>query len=107
MPGPLSVTSMIDEGRGFDAALYRLLVWFPPMFPVGAFSYSHGLEAAAERGKVYDCDSLQHWIAAVLAYGTGRIDADILRDAHRAAPLPSISPRWLTRPSTRGSSAHE
>ena len=76
---------MIDEGRGFDAALYRLLVWFPPMFPVGAFSYSHGLEAAAERGKVYDCDSLQHWIAAVLAYGTGRIDADILRDAHRAA----------------------
>jgi len=76
---------MIDEGRGFDAALYRLLAWFSPMFPVGAFSYSHGLEAAAERGRVYDRDTLQGWIAAVLAHGAGRIDADILRDAHRAA----------------------
>jgi urease accessory protein len=76
---------MINEGRGFDAALYRLLAWFSPMFPIGAFSYSHGLEAAAARDKVHDCDSLQCSIAAVLAYGTGRIDADILRDAHRAA----------------------
>src|SRR5215469_15749529 len=76
---------MIDEGWGFDAALYRLLAWFSPMFPVGAFSYSHGLEAAAERGKVHDRGSLQRWIAAVLAHGAGRIDVDILRDAHRAA----------------------
>jgi urease accessory protein len=76
---------MIDEGRGFDAALYRLLAWFSPMFPIGAFSYSHGLEATAERGKVHDRGSLQRWIAAVLAHGAGRIDADILRDAHRAA----------------------
>ena len=85
MPGPLSVTSMIDEGRGFDAALYRLLAWFSPMFPIGAFSYSHGLEAAAERGKAHDRGSLQRWITAVLAHGAGRIDAHILRDAHRAA----------------------
>ena len=49
MPGPPSATSMIDEGRGFDAALYRLLAWFSPMFPIGAFSYSHGLEAGADR----------------------------------------------------------
>jgi urease accessory protein len=76
---------MIDEGRGFDAALYRLLAWFSPMFPIGAFSYSHGLEAAAERGRVYDRGSLERWIAAVLVHGAGRIDTHILRDAHRAA----------------------
>jgi urease accessory protein len=76
---------MIEEGRGFDAALYRVLAWFSPMFPIGAFSYSHGLEATAERGKVHDRDTLQDWIAAVLSHGAGRIDADILRDAHRAA----------------------
>jgi urease accessory protein len=76
---------MIDEGRGFDAALYRLLAWFSPMFPIGAFSYSHGLEAAAEKGKVHDRGSLQRWITAVLAHGASRIDADTLRDAHRAA----------------------
>jgi urease accessory protein len=85
MPGLLTVMSMIEEGRGFDAALYRLLAWFSPMFPIGAFSYSHGLETAVASGWVQDGHSLQRWIAAVLTHGAGRIDADILRDAHRAA----------------------
>jgi urease accessory protein len=79
--------SMIEERGGFDAALYRLLSWFSPMFPIGAFSYSHGLESAVASGSVHDRDTLQGWIAAVLAHGFGRIDADILRDAHRAATV--------------------
>ena len=77
--------SMIEEGRGFDAAVYRLLSLFSPMFPIGAFSYSHGLETAVASGWVDDGHSLQGWIAAVLAHGVGRIDADILRDTYRAA----------------------
>jgi urease accessory protein len=68
-----------------EPGLYRLLAWLSPGFPVGAFGYSHGLEAAAEAGRVRDRAGLQGWIAAVVARGGGRIDADILRDAHRAA----------------------
>jgi urease accessory protein len=68
-----------------SAALYRLLAWLSPGFPIGAFSYSHGLETAVESGTVRDRASLQSWIAAVVTHGSGRIDADILRDAHRAA----------------------
>ena len=71
--------------RGFDGGLYRLLAWLSPGFPIGAFSYSHGLEAVAERGAVHDRETLQDWIAAVLARGAGRMDTDTLRDAHRAA----------------------
>ncbi len=67
------------------AGLYRLLAWLSPGFPIGAFSYSHGLEAAVESGAVRDRGSLQAWIAAVVTQGGGRIDADILRDAYRAA----------------------
>ena len=70
--------------RGFDGRLYRLLTWLSPGFPIGAFSYSHGLEAAAEQGGVHDRETLQRWIAAVLTHGSGRMDADTLRDAHRA-----------------------
>jgi len=73
------------QERGFYGGLYRLLAWFSPGFPIGAFSYSHGLEAAADHGAVHDRQTLQRWIAAVLAHGAGRVDADILRDAHRAA----------------------
>jgi urease accessory protein len=62
-----------------------MLAWLSPAFPVGAFSFSHGLEAAVEAGTVRNRASLQDWIAAIVASGAGRIDADILREAHRAA----------------------
>jgi urease accessory protein len=62
-----------------------LLAWSSPTFPTGAFSYSHGLEAAAASGAVQDRASLQQWVAAIVLRGSGRIDADILRDAYRAA----------------------
>jgi urease accessory protein len=82
MPGPRPATRMIPEpGRG----LYRLLAWLSPSFPIGAFSYSHGLEAAVAAGAVHDRATLAGWIAAILAHGSGRIDADILCAAHRAA----------------------
>ena len=67
------------------AGLYRLLAWLSPGFPTGAFSYSHGLEAAAAAGAVSDRATLETWIAAIVAHGSGRIDADLLRDAHHAA----------------------
>jgi urease accessory protein len=65
-------------------ALYRLLAWLSPNFPTGAYSYSHGLEAAAESGAVLDRESLEAWVAAIIEHGCGRIDADILCQAYRA-----------------------
>jgi urease accessory protein len=82
-------TTTPDTALG-DAGLYRLLAWLSPGFPIGAFSYSHGLEAAAESGAVHDRFSLQSWIGAVVAQGSGRIDADILCCAHRAAMADDI-----------------
>jgi len=62
----------------------RLLLWFSPSFPTGAFGYSHGLEWAVEAGDVCDRDSLEGWIAAVLEHGGGWSDAVLLSAAHRA-----------------------
>jgi urease accessory protein len=73
------------------ARLYRLLAWLSPGFPVGAFGYSHGLEATAESGAVHDRTSLERWIESVVVYGGGRIDADILRDAHIAAAAGDVA----------------
>src|SRR5215207_8192623 len=75
---------MTPEARG-TPGLYRLLAWLSPGFPIGAFSYSHGLEAAVADGTVHDRASLQTWVAAAVERGSGRIDADILCAAHRAA----------------------
>ena len=67
------------------AALHRLLAWLSPAYPIGAFSYSHGLEAAIEAGLVTDRGSLTAWIGGVLDHGTGRSDAALFAAAWRAA----------------------
>jgi len=76
---------MITDPAKQAAALYRLLAWLSPSYPVGAFSYSHGLEYAIEAGLVRDRASLTAWIDGVLRHGTGRIDAALLAATWRAA----------------------
>jgi urease accessory protein len=70
-----------DEG----AALYRLMTWLSPAFPVGAFSYSSGIEWAVEAGDIADAAALRGWLAAMLADGSGFCDGVFLAQAHRAA----------------------
>ena len=67
------------------AALYRLLTWLSPAFPVGAFAYSSGIEWAVEAGDVTDAASLRDWLAAMLADGSGFCDGVLLAQTHRAA----------------------
>ncbi len=67
------------------AALYRLMTWLSPSFPVGAFSYSSGIEWAVETGDIGDALSLRDWLAAMLSDGSGFCDGVFLAHAHRAA----------------------
>src|ERR1700692_833805 len=53
------------------AALYRLMAWLSPAYPVGAFSYSGGLEWAVEAGDITDAAGLAGWVAGVLRGGGG------------------------------------
>jgi urease accessory protein len=67
------------------AALYRLLTWLSPSFPVGAFSFSSGIEWAVEAGDIVDAASLRDWLGAMLADGSGFCDGVFLAHTHRAA----------------------
>jgi urease accessory protein len=79
----------IGDPRGMRedeaAALYRLMTWLSPSFPVGAFSYSSGIEWAVEAGDIGDAASLRDWLASLLADGAGFCDGVFLAHAHRAA----------------------
>lgn len=44
------------------SALLHLLQFASPALPIGAYSYSQGLEAALEAGLVKDADSARRWI---------------------------------------------
>ncbi|UDL93850.1 urease accessory protein UreF [Lichenihabitans sp. PAMC28606] len=63
----------------------RLAIWMSPMFPVGGFAYSHGLEWAAESGDLPNAEALLAWLGTVLSQGAPYNDAIILAEAYRAA----------------------
>lgn len=67
-----------------DKALYRLMAWLSPAFPVGAFSYSSGIEWAVETGDIADEATLQDWLCVMLTEGGGYGDAVLFAQAHRA-----------------------
>ena len=59
-------------------ALSRLLQLASPMLPVGAYSYSQGLEWAIECGDVTDKNSAEAWIGAVLTMYQGQFELPVL-----------------------------
>jgi len=65
-------------------ALQILAAWFSPGYPVGAYSYSHGLEWAVAAGQVGDAAGLAAWVADILEFGAGHTDAMLLAAAWRA-----------------------
>ncbi|MBB5041471.1 urease accessory protein UreF [Shinella fusca] len=66
------------------ADLVRLMTWLSPAFPVGAFSYSGGLEQVVADGDVRDAGTLKDWLESLLAYGTLWNDAVLFAEAHNA-----------------------
>ncbi|MGE0500602.1 MAG: urease accessory protein UreF [Rhizobiaceae bacterium] len=67
------------------AAELRLIAFLSPTFPVGGFSYSHGLERAAHDGLLPDADALCEWLSDLMTFGSGWNDAVLLAQAWRRA----------------------
>ena len=60
-------------------SLARLLQLASPTLPVGAYSYSQGLEAAIEAGHVRDAETARNWIRDVLEFSVARMEAPVLQ----------------------------
>jgi len=87
-PMLMTTNEPADRGRLTEreaAALYRLMTWLSPAFPVGGFSYSSGIEWAVEACDIQDTATLGDWLDAMLTEGSGFCDATFLVQAFRAA----------------------
>ena len=76
--------------------LGALLQLSSPALPVGAYSYSQGLEAAIEHGLVRDAATAQVWIGDALRLVLGRYEAPVwwrLRSAWDAGERTDFA-RW-------------
>lgn len=89
MPDIITMTMirLIRTGTAMNesAALLKLMSWLSPVFPIGGFAYSAGLEQAVHAGYVTDRGSLSNWVEAQLVHGAQRNDAVILVQAHHCA----------------------
>ena len=61
-----------------------LATWLSPAFPIGGFSYSHGLETVITDGTIADASSLEDWIGFLIERGSGWTDAVLLAEAWRS-----------------------
>lgn len=75
--------------------LLQLLQLTSPALPVGAFSYSEGLETLVQSGTIADAASLQHWLTQELNYGQIRLEAAVMLRIYEASQVDSANlSRW-------------
>lgn len=65
-------------------ALLRLLQLVSPTLPVGAYSYSEGLETLVQQGKITTPEAVTQWIEQELQWGFIRLDAVAIQQVYQA-----------------------
>ena len=67
-----------------DASLLRLMTLFSPVFPVGGFAYSHGLEQAVHENFITNAEDLFDWLDALANHGSLHNDVVLIAEAWRS-----------------------
>lgn len=83
--GTAIITITIMRTNMAEAALYDLMTWMSPSWPIGAFAHSGGLEWAVETGHVTDRATTLDWIVALIEHGAIHNDIVLFVHAWRAA----------------------
>ena len=65
-------------------ALLRLLQLVSPALPVGAYSYSEGLETLVQTGAIANCTTLEHWLTQELRQGAIRLETAVVARVYTA-----------------------
>ncbi|MGV0105381.1 urease accessory protein UreF [Nostoc sp. DSM 114160] len=79
-----------------DSHLLSILQLASPALPVGAYSYSEGLEMLVENGTIANHTHLKDWLKAELLYGAIRLEAAVMVRSQQAVKIGDIESlrRW-------------
>jgi len=101
-PMPCTTAVRMHPPTADAAGLARLRLWqlLSPTLPMGAYSYSGGLETAVQQGWVRNLDDTRDWLEGQLRHTLGRVDIPLLARLHRAWACDSYTDllhhsRWL------------
>ncbi|BAY10747.1 urease accessory protein UreF [Calothrix sp. NIES-2098] len=84
-----------------DSSFLSILQLTSPALPVGAYSYSEGLETLVEQGAIKNQQNLKNWLDSQLSYGAIRVEAAVMLRAYKSAKIGDLQTlgywnRWLS-----------
>ena len=94
---PSTDTSLASDPQ----SLLRLLQLASPVLPVGAYTYSEGLETLVQSGVIHDSPTLMHWLTQEIRYGAIRVEAAMVIRTHQAVEANDLAAlgywnQWLS-----------
>ncbi|OUL30426.1 urease accessory protein UreF [Nostoc sp. T09] len=84
-----------------DNSFLSILQLTSPALPVGAYSYSEGLETLVEQGANANQQNLKDWLYSQLRYGAIRVEAAVMLRAYKSAKIGDLETlaywnKWLS-----------
>ncbi len=84
-----------------NSSFLSILQLTSPALPVGAYSYSEGLETLVEQGALTNQQNLKDWLYSQLRYGAIRVEAAVMLRAYKSAKMGDLQPlahwnKWLS-----------
>ena len=77
--------------KDLKESLQILQTWFSPLFPVGSFSYSHGLEAMINDNLIKSKEDIIEYLKCILKYGSGKNDIILIKYAYQGEEINDLA----------------
>ena len=89
---PIAInTKKNNSKKDLKESLQILQTWFSPSFPVGSFSYSHGLEAMINDDLIKSKEDILDYLKSVLKHGTGKNDIILIKHSYLGEELNELA----------------
>ena len=84
-------TKKNNSRKDLKESLQILQTWFSPSFPIGSFSYSHGLEAMINDNLIKSKEDILEYLKCILKYGSGKNDIILIKYAYQGEEINDLA----------------
>ena len=88
---PIDINTKLKNKKDLKESLQILQTWFSPSFPVGSFSYSHGLEAMINDNLINSREDILDYLTCILKYGTCKNDIILMKYTYQGEELNELA----------------
>ena len=88
---PIAINTKLKNKKDLKESLQILQTWFSPLFPVGSFSYSHGLEAMINDNLIKSKEDILEYLKCILKYGSGKNDMILIKYAYQGEEINDLA----------------